>query len=240
MATDIVLTDLTNGTLSATNEWTGTGVFDKLIEAVNKNIEGQYNLGRINATDYANVYLGGLQSVIQQSMQYLLQEKQVEAQTDLLVTQKEEAVLNGTKDRLLKDKQTAEIEAKTQLTVDQDSELLLNGAKDRILKDEQLVKLKEEVDLLQTQDSEMQLDGISKRNTEAAQKLLVDRQTKGFDDDANQKLLKQVLDSWSVGFSVSQTAVAVPDTIKVDTVDSVMKQAMTNLDMTVTANPLGL
>jgi len=208
MATDIVLTDLTNGTLSATNEWTGTGVFDKLIEAVNKNIEGQYNLGRINATDYANVYLGGLQSVIQQSMQYLLQEKQVEAQTDLLVTQKEEAVLNG--------------------------------VKDRILKDEQLVKLQEEVDLLQTQDSEMQLNGISKRNTETAQKLLVERQTKGFDDDANQKLLKQVLDSWSVGFSVSQTDVAVPDTIKVDAVDSVMKQAMTNLGMEISTNPLGL
>jgi len=158
MVTNIVLTDLTNGTLSPTNEWTGTGVFDILVNAVNKNIEGQYNLGRINATDYATVYLGGLQSVIQQSMQYLLAEKKAEADTDVAL----------------------------------------------------------------------------------AQKVLVERQTKGFDDDANQKLLKQVLDSWSVGFSVSQTAVAVPDTIKVDAVDSVMKQAMTNLGMTVSTNPLGL
>jgi len=117
MATNIVLTDLTNGSLTASNEWTGTGVFDVLVNAVNKNIEGQYNLGRINATDYANVYLGGLQSVIQQSMQYLLQEKQVEAQVDLLAAQKSEAELNGIKDRLLKDEQIS-VEANRALQVE--------------------------------------------------------------------------------------------------------------------------
>jgi len=158
MATTISLTDLTNGTLTSTNEWNGTGVFDKLIEAVNKNIEGQYNLGRISGHDYATVYLGGLQSALQESMQYILSVKKAEADTDVSI----------------------------------------------------------------------------------AQEALVQRQTKGFDDDAYQKLLKQVLDSWSVGFSVSQTAVAVPDTIKVDSVDSVMKKAMTNLGMTITTNPLGL
>lgn len=84
MATNIAITDLTSGSLGSDNEWSGTGVFDKLIEAVNKNIEGQYNLGRINGSDYANVYLGSMQSVIAQSMQYLLQEKQVEAQIDKL------------------------------------------------------------------------------------------------------------------------------------------------------------
>ena len=79
---DILLTDLTNGSLDVNNEWTGTGVFDKLIAAVNKNIEGQYNLGRIKGADYANVYLGSIQSVIAQSMQYVLQEKLQEAQIE--------------------------------------------------------------------------------------------------------------------------------------------------------------
>jgi len=76
--------------------------------------------------------------------------------------------------------------------------------------------------------------------SEAAKKLLIERQTKGFDDDAKQKLLKQVLDSWSVGFSVSQTAVAVPDAIKVDAIDSVMKNAMDGLGVAVSTNPIGL
>ena len=81
---DIVIEDLTNGSLNADNEWVGTGIFDKLIAAVNKNIEGQYNLTRITGPEYATVYLGAMQSVIAQSMQYLLQEKVVEAQVDKL------------------------------------------------------------------------------------------------------------------------------------------------------------
>ena len=54
-----------------------------------------------------------------------------------------------------------------------------------------------------------------------AQTALAIRQAKGFDDDAKQKLLKQTLDSWSVAYSVAQDANAIPDTIKVNTIDSV-------------------
>lgn len=81
MATDITIEELTNGAL-VDNDWTGTGVFDKLIAAVNKNIEGQFNKGRITGKDYATVYLGGIQAVLQQSMEFLLREKLTEAQTD--------------------------------------------------------------------------------------------------------------------------------------------------------------
>ena len=48
--TDIVVEDITNGT-AVGNVWTGTGVFDKLLAAVNKNIELQYTLGRIKGMD---------------------------------------------------------------------------------------------------------------------------------------------------------------------------------------------
>lgn len=153
---DITLTNLTDGSLDSSNEWTGTGVFDKLIEAVNKNIEGQYNKGRINGNDYANVYLGSMQSVIAQSVQFLLQENLVTAQTA----------------------------------------------------------------------------------TEASKKLLVERQTKGFDDDAKQKLLKQTLDSWSVAYSVAQDANSIPDTIKVNVIDSITKDAMDSLSIVKSSNPL--
>lgn len=64
-----------------------------------------------------------------------------------------------------------------------------------------------------------------------AQKLLVERQKKGFDDDAKQKLLKQSLDSWSVAYSVAQDANAIPDAIKVDSIDQIMKNAMDGLSI---------
>jgi len=72
-----------------------------------------------------------------------------------------------------------------------------------------------------------------------AQTALAIRQAKGFDDDAKQKLLKQTLDSWSVAYSVAQDANAIPDTIKVNVIDSVMLDAMDSLDITVTTDPIG-
>lgn len=76
-------------------------------------------------------------------------------------------------------------------------------------------------------------------DTEASKKLLVERQTKGFDDDAKQKLLKQALDSWAVAYSVAKDANAIPDTIKVNPIDSIMKNAMDALAIVKTNNPLG-
>ena len=80
MAIDIILADITNGDLNVTHDWEGTGVFDVLIGAVNKNIESQYAKGRITGSDYATVYLGSIQAVLQQSMEYVLREKVTEAQ----------------------------------------------------------------------------------------------------------------------------------------------------------------
>ena len=191
MATDIQLKDLTNGWLDSNNEWQGNGIFDVLIQAVNKNIESQYNQGRIDSNDYATVYLGGIQSVIAQSMQFLLQEKQAEAQTDLLLAQKTQAELDGEVNRRLieakiglTNAQTAEEQYKVDnilpsenaklqkeitLLNDQDLELLANGVKDRELKDKQISKTQEEIDLLQTQDSELQLNGTIDRELKAAE-----------------------------------------------------------------------
>ena len=101
---DIQITDITNGSLDANDDWSGTGVFDRLVSAVNSNIEGQYNKGRLKGPDYANVYLGAMQAVLSQSIQYVLQEKRIEAEVDLTTAKKSELELNGTKQRLKMDK----------------------------------------------------------------------------------------------------------------------------------------
>jgi hypothetical protein len=82
---------------SLTNEF-GTGVFDKLMVAVNNNILTQYNDGRITNADYASVYLGSLQAVLAQSVQFALQAELAEEQARTAYT-----------DRIIKDKQAAKL-----------------------------------------------------------------------------------------------------------------------------------
>jgi len=96
---DILIGDLTNGGIVQDAEgdysWVGTGVFDKLMAAVNGNVKVEYDNGRITGPDYANVYLGSIQSAVAQSVQYVLQEKQIEAQIGLVTEQTEtEAMQN--------------------------------------------------------------------------------------------------------------------------------------------------
>lgn len=66
---------------------TGTGVFDDLMEAVNAHLDAQYNLGRLTGADYATVYLGAIQSSLQNSVQFVLGKQQADKQADLLATQ---------------------------------------------------------------------------------------------------------------------------------------------------------
>jgi hypothetical protein len=103
------LVDLTNGSV-VNGEWVGTGVFDRLIAAVNKNIEIQYQKGRITGSDYANVYLGGVQAVLQQSVQWVLQVDTSDAQVDDIrkgIELKEAQLKITYTEQVIKDKQAA-------------------------------------------------------------------------------------------------------------------------------------
>ncbi len=50
----------------------GEGIFDNLMETVTKHIDAQFENGRIKGADYATVYLGSLQTVLTQSVQYAI------------------------------------------------------------------------------------------------------------------------------------------------------------------------
>ena len=97
------LTELTNGSTVVkkvdglnTYTWEGTAVFDVLVHMVNENLKIQYDAGRIKATDYAQAYIGGLQTCITESMKYIMQKDNLikdedlkQANIDLLNRQKE-------------------------------------------------------------------------------------------------------------------------------------------------------
>ena len=84
------LAELTDGTTVVrkvgglnTYTWEGTAVFDVLVRMVNENLKIQYDEGRIKATDYAQAYIGGLQTCVTESMKYIMQKDNLIKDEDL-------------------------------------------------------------------------------------------------------------------------------------------------------------
>ena len=96
----INITDFSNGQIDSTNpqepKWEGTGIFDVIIKAANENIKIQNQTSRITGAEYAEVYLGTMQTAISEAMRFLLNRDQStkdlevkQANIDLLNRQRE-------------------------------------------------------------------------------------------------------------------------------------------------------
>ena len=121
MALNINFEDFSNGVVDYTNptspEWSGSGVFDKLMHAINGNILVQYENGRIKGPEYAQVYLGSMQAAISESMKFMLTKDQIAK--DLEVKDKDlelkgQQILSMKNDDTIKTAQsTKDLEVKT-------------------------------------------------------------------------------------------------------------------------------
>jgi len=85
MTTSIDTVVLQSGSLSApditrltTSSLAGTGVFDKLMAVTKLHLLEEFNEDRITGQEYTTVYLGALNAVMQQSVQFLLSQQQEE------------------------------------------------------------------------------------------------------------------------------------------------------------------
>ena len=87
MAITVDFEDFSNGVVDYTNpalpEWSGSGVFDKLMNAINGNILVQYESGRIKGPEYAQVYLGSMQTAVVEAMKFMLTKEQIAKDLDL-------------------------------------------------------------------------------------------------------------------------------------------------------------
>lgn len=94
------INDFSNGSIDNSNpqepKWEGTGVFDIIMKAANENIKIQNQTSRITGAEYAEVYLGTMQTAISESMRFLLNKDQStkdlevkQANIDLLNRQRE-------------------------------------------------------------------------------------------------------------------------------------------------------
>ena len=103
----IDINDFSNGQIDTTNpqdpKWDGTGVFDIIMKAANENIKIQNQTSRITGAEYAEVYLGTMQSAISEAMKFLLAKEITEKEISL----KEEQIKTAYVERVIKDKEAA-------------------------------------------------------------------------------------------------------------------------------------
>ena len=76
--TPITLPQLTEATTN------GSGVFDVLMKATKAHLEQEFTQGRIKGAEYATVYLGSLEAVMQNALQFLLQKDKTILEGELL------------------------------------------------------------------------------------------------------------------------------------------------------------
>jgi len=79
------ITELTEGTL------TGNGAFDKLMAAGRVHLDAEYKLQRLRGPEYAQVYVGMIESAMQGGMNWIIQGARIDLERELLAQQVEMA-----------------------------------------------------------------------------------------------------------------------------------------------------
>jgi hypothetical protein len=162
---DINLDNLTN----STDGEDGTGIFDKLMVSVEHHIKEQYDEDRITGNDYATVYLGAMQAVLQQSMSFLLEEQKADKEADLIQAKIDSEVKNseaGGVIDLQKQKLQEEIDLVVAQTANQYQQIdasRQDTVRRNLINSKEAIKLDKETELLISQNSELLLNGTIER-----------------------------------------------------------------------------
>ena len=176
MSMTIDINDFSNGSIDSSNpqdpKWVGTGVFDVIMKAANENIKIQNQTSRITGAEYAEVYLGTMQSAISEAMKFLLNKEQI------------------IKDLELKQTQINTTEEERRLKSAQADAYPLQAIKDLDLK-------QANIDLTEQQKSSL----IKDEEVKQANIDLLNRQKEGFDDNKYQKLFEAQMNAWALMFS---------------------------------------
>ena len=212
----IELEDLTTAVVG------GTGVFDVLMTATKAHLEQEFKLNRIKGAEYASVYLGSLEHVLVQAVEFLLNKDKsaleamlVEKQIELAGVEVEKAriELQIAQQNLLKiPAEIALLEAQAGLVTQQAANAVTEGlvlvaqecklraeydvlmlTKEKTAEEAELLRWKGITEKAQTTNTAVDPDSVIGR-----QKALYGAQADGFKRDAEQKAAKLLVDSWSV------------------------------------------
>ena len=201
---EIKLSDLTEGIVS------GAGVFDEMQTAAAAHIQEEYERNRIRGPEYSQVYLGGMQSAMQNAVAFLLGRQKADKEAELIAEKIDTEVLLQDKIRqeiLLLQKQIQKTQAeiwviKAQIMDDVTRETpkttvygLMGKQKDKLTEEIGLLSWKTKSEKAQTINEAQDQSVLGKEI------LLRQRQADGFLRDAEQKAAKIASDIYSVQFS---------------------------------------
>ena len=172
MATLPAIAPISNEDLT-TKVVNGTGIFDELMTAAHAHLDQEWGKQRITGTQYAEVYLGQMTAVLQQSVAFLVQRDAIYLNNLLTQAQIDKA----NKELALLDKQIELIEA--QIASQEANNVL--------------IAQKVKTEKAQIQDT---VDGEAVVGVTGAQTALYKQQKEGFIRDAEQKALKIISDTW--------------------------------------------
>ncbi len=207
---DVVITPITNEDLT-TRVVDGTGIFDELMTAANAHLDSQFKNDRITGTQYAEVYLGQIQAVLANAVQFLI-ERDKTYLNNLLVN----AQIN------LAEKQI-ELAEKQLEQADKQRELL---EKQIELQEAQadLARQKIKTEIAQIADT---VDGNPVVGVIGAQVGLYKQQTTSYKRDSEQKVMKTLLDTWMTRKTIDD-GVEVPVTLDTASLDEVVNKVKDN------------
>jgi hypothetical protein len=226
----IAIAELTTATLN------GEGAFDVLMRANKAHLEDEYKAGRIRGPEYATVYMGLLEPVMETALAFLLARDKIALEAQLLQKQIE-----------LADKQILKVAAEIELVgaqKDLAAQQALNAVKEGAVLDATACKLQAEYDVLiltkdkvgqetalltwkvATEKGQTLAGGVEDNSVIGRQKILYKAQADGFVRDAEQKAAKIMVDSWNVRRTTDEGTVA-DDTNKLN--DAAVGRAVTAL-----------
>lgn len=123
--TAIVLTDLTEAKLD------GAGVFDRLMVAAKAHLDAEFKKGAIKGPEYAQVYLGQVQSILSTALQFVVASHKSDLEAQLLEQQvllAQKQVEQADAQIALINKQVLQVQAQTELVQQQKANALLDAA----------------------------------------------------------------------------------------------------------------
>lgn len=197
----VSLPDLTEASLA------GNGAFDVLMRATKAHLEAEYANNRIKGAEYASVYLGSLQSVMQTALQFLLQNQKVDLEIQLLQKQIELVAQQTENEKVQMQVLQAQ---KCKLDAEYD---LIVGQKSR--NDTEITLLTQKV---ATERAQTTATGVDPDSVVGRQKGLYLAQANGFARDAEQKAAKIMADTWNVRRTTDEAVSANADNMLADSV----------------------
>lgn len=171
--------DLTEGTLN------GAGTFDVLMASVKAHLMEEFNANRISGAAYANVYLGSINTTMQEAIQFELGRYTAMAQTDLInaqVRKTEAEIIQTEKQNDLMDKQIEKMTHEITLMLGsialQDAQIINMGYQNQVL-EQQVLESIQKVLVAQEQVLNMRVQ----RDQMLAEIVMLDKQAEKLDED---------------------------------------------------------